>query len=253
MHLEVDRVPTDEGRDALKQKLEGVLGDVHAAVNDWTAMRRACLDLVTDLRTEPPATADPAHIGPAIDFFSWLADDNFTFLGYREYLLETQDGEDVLVPVAGSGLGILRKPTTAVAHLRPEAQRTAREPRLLTVTKANSRATVHRDVYLDYIGARMFDDAGNVIGERRFLGLFTSGAYAASVTTLPIAADKVRAVLKASGFSPMSHSGKDLLQILEQYPRDELFQDSVEHLLKVVTEVTRLNERRRARTFLRRD
>ncbi|MEV7619129.1 NAD-glutamate dehydrogenase [Microbacterium sp. NPDC089321] len=253
MHLEVDRVPTDEGRDALRQKLEGVLGDVHAAVNDWTAMRRACLDLVTDLRTEPPATADPAHIGPAIDFFSWLADDNFTFLGYREYLLETQNCEDVLVPVAGSGLGILRKPTTAVAHLRPEAQRTAREPRLLTITKANSRATVHRDVYLDYVGARMFDDAGNVIGERRFLGLFTSGAYAASVTTLPIAADKVRAVLKASGFSPMSHSGKDLLQILEQYPRDELFQDSVEHLLKIVTEVTRLNERRRARTFLRRD
>ncbi|GAA2872997.1 NAD-glutamate dehydrogenase [Microbacterium arabinogalactanolyticum] len=254
IHLEVDRVPTEEGRDALAERLLSVLADVHASVDDWSAMRRACLDLVTDLRTAPPATADPAAVGPAVDFFSWLADDNFTFLGYREYSLETDDsGEDVLVPIPHSGLGILRKPTTAVAHLRPEAQRTAREPRLLTITKANSRATVHRDVYLDYIGARMFDEAGEVIGERRFLGLFTSGAYAASVMTLPIAADKVRAVLDASGFAPMSHSGKDLLGILEQYPRDELFQDSVEHLLKVVTEVTRLNERRRARTFLRRD
>ena len=254
IHLEVDRVPTEEGRDALEERLLSVLADVHASVDDWSAMRRACLDLVTDLRTAPPATADPAAVGPAVDFFSWLADDNFTFLGYREYSLETDDsGEDVLVPIPHSGLGILRKPTTAVAHLRPEAQRTAREPRLLTITKANSRATVHRDVYLDYIGARMFDEAGEVIGERRFLGLFTSGAYAASVMTLPIAADKVRAVLDASGFAPMSHSGKDLLGILEQYPRDELFQDSVEHLLKVVTEVTRLNERRRARTFLRRD
>ena len=254
IHLEVDRVPTEEGRDALAERLLSVLADVHASVDDWSAMRRACLDLVTDLRTTPPVTADPAAVGPAVDFFSWLADDNFTFLGYREYSLETDDnGEDVLVPIPHSGLGILRKPTTAVAHLRPEAQRTAREPRLLTITKANSRATVHRDVYLDYIGARMFDEAGEVIGERRFLGLFTSGAYAASVMTLPIAADKVRAVLDASGFAPMSHSGKDLLGILEQYPRDELFQDSVEHLLKVVTEVTRLNERRRARTFLRRD
>jgi len=253
IHLEVDRVPNDDGRAALTERLLAVLADVHAAVADWPAMRRACLDLVTDLRTQPPATADPDAVGPAVDFLSWLADDNFTFLGYREYALESRDGEDVLIPIPHTGLGILSKPTTAVAHLRPEAQRTAREPRILTITKANSRATVHRDVYLDYIGARMFDDAGNVIGERRFLGMFTSSAYAASVMTLPIAAAKVRAVLAASGFDRLSHSGKDLLQILEQYPRDELFQDSVEHLLEVASEVSRLNERRRARTFLRRD
>ncbi|HKT57866.1 MAG TPA: NAD-glutamate dehydrogenase [Microbacterium sp.] len=254
IHLEVDRVPTDEGRTELEQRLVDVLGDVHAAVDDWQAMRRACLDLVTDLRTAPPRTADPATVRPAIDFLGWLADDNFTFLGYREYTLETDvNGDDVLVPMPHTGLGILRKPTTAVATLRPEAQRTAREPRLLTITKANSRATVHRDVYLDYIGARTFDADGNVIGERRFLGMFTSGAYAASVLTLPIVSTKVHAVLEASGFSPMSHSGKDLLQVLEQYPRDELFQDSSEHLLEVASEVSRLRERRRTRMFLRRD
>ncbi|CAH0123288.1 NAD-glutamate dehydrogenase [Microbacterium sp. Bi121] len=254
IHLEVDRVPTEAGRAALTERLLSVLGDVHAAVDDWPAMRRACLDLVTDLRTQPPVTADPASVGPTVDFLSWLVDDNFTFLGYREYsLVSNEHGEDVLVPIEHTGLGILRKPTTAVAHLRPEAQRTAREPRLLTITKANSRATVHRDVYLDYIGARMFDEAGEVIGERRFLGMFTSAAYAASVTTLPIAAAKVRAVLEASGFTPLSHTGKDLLQILEQYPRDELFQDSVDHLLEVASEVSRLNGRRRSRMFLRSD
>ncbi|MBS1673455.1 MAG: NAD-glutamate dehydrogenase [Actinobacteria bacterium] len=254
IHLEVDRIATDEGRAQLEERLLAVLGDVHASVGDWQAMRRACLDVVTELRTAPPVTADPAAVGPAIDFFSWLADDNFTFLGYREYALETlESGEDVLVPVPGTGLGILRRPTSAVAHLRPEAQRTAREPRLLTITKANSRATVHRDVYLDYIGARTFDEAGNVTGERRFLGMFTSAAYAASVSTLPIASTKVHDVLAASGFSAMSHSGKDLLQVLEQYPRDELFQDTPEHLLEVATEVSRLRDRRRARAFLRRD
>ncbi|GAA1979701.1 NAD-glutamate dehydrogenase [Microbacterium pumilum] len=254
IHLEVDRVPTSEGRHQLEERLMSVLGDVHAAFDDWQAMRRACLDVVTDLRTAPPATADPATVRPAIDFFSWLADDNFTFLGYREYRLETgEDGEDVLVPLSHTGLGILRKPTTAIARLRPEAQRTARDPRLLTITKANSRATVHRDVYLDYIGARTFDEVGNVTGERRFLGMFTSAAYAASVSTLPIASTKVAAVLEASGFPPLSHSGKDLVQILEQYPRDELFQDTPEHLLEVATEVGRLRDRRRARAFLRRD
>ncbi|WP_434812342.1 NAD-glutamate dehydrogenase [Microbacterium sp. bgisy189] len=253
IHLEVDRVPTEEGRAELEARLRAVLADVHAAVADWPAIRRACLDIVADLRAAPPTTADPAEVARTAEFLDWLAEDNFTFLGYREQLLVEVDGEDALRPVAHSGLGILRKPTADVARLRPEAQRTAREPRLLTITKANSRATVHRDVYLDYIGIRTFDGEGRVTGERRFLGMFTSVAYAASVLTLPIVGAKVRAVLQASGHAPDSHSGKDLLQVLEQYPRDELFQDSPEHLLAVATETTRLHERRRARVFLRKD
>ncbi|UOQ59044.1 NAD-glutamate dehydrogenase [Leucobacter rhizosphaerae] len=254
IHLEIDRVPTEEARSELEQRLQKVLGDVHASVDDWRAMRRACLDIVTDLRTSAPPTVDAEEVTRTIEFLNWLAEDNFTFLGYRDHALETDEhGEDVLRPLPRTGLGILRKSSSAVAHLRPEAQRSARDPRLLTVTKANSRATVHRDVYLDYIGLRTFDEAGNVVGERRFLGMFTSVAYAASVLTLPIVAAKVRAVLDASGHAPTSHSGKDLLQILEQYPRDELFQDSPEHLLEVAVEVSRLRERRRARIFLRRD
>ena len=254
IHLEVDRVPTEEGRVELAERLEGVLADVHLAVADWRSMRRACLDIVTDLRTMPPSTVDPAEVAPVAEFLSWLVDDNFTFLGYREQVLETDEqGEEVLRPLPHTGLGILRKPANTVSRLTPEARRTAREPRLLTITKANSRATVHRDVYLDYIGVRVFDDEGRVVGERRFLGMFTSSAYAASVATLPIVSSKVRAVLEASGYSPTSHSGKDLQQILEQYPRDELFQDNPEHLLQVADEVSRLRERRRSRIFLRRD
>ncbi len=254
IHLEVDRVPTEEGMAELEDRLRRVLADVKAAVRDWRPMRRACLDIVTDLRTDPPPTVDPSRIERAAEFLTWLADNNFTFLGYREHVLETdENGEEVLRPLPHTGLGILRKSTTAVAHLRPEAQRTAREPRLLTITKANSRATVHRDVYLDYIGIRTFDADGNVTGERRFLGMFTSVAYASSVTTLPLVAAKVRAVLDASGFSPTSHSGKDLLQILEQYPRDELFQDNPRHLLEVASQARQLIQRRRARVFLRKD
>src|SRR5699024_5718466 len=133
--------------------------------------------------------------------------------------------------VPGTGLGILRgDPEKDFTILQGQARAKARDPRLLTITKANSRATVHRPTYLDYIGVRRFDDAGQVIGEARFLGMLTSSAYAESVLRLPIAADKAGEVLRRSGFSPHSHSGKDLLGVLETFPRDELFQADVDTL-----------------------
>ncbi|CAM5412093.1 NAD-specific glutamate dehydrogenase OS=Streptomyces glaucescens OX=1907 GN=gdhB PE=4 SV=1 [Streptomyces glaucescens] len=121
------------------------------------------------------------------------------------------------------------------------------------LTKANSRATVHRPSYLDYIGVKKFDADGNVIGERRFLGLFSSAAYTESVRRVPVIRRKVEAVLEGAGFSPNSHDGRDLLQILETYPRDELFQTPVDELRSIVTSVLYLQERRRLRLYLRQD
>ncbi|MBS1699194.1 MAG: NAD-glutamate dehydrogenase [Actinobacteria bacterium] len=253
MHLETDRIPTAEQRDELRERVLSVVADVHAAVADWSALRRTCLDIVTRLRTAPPVTAAPEEISRSTEFLSWLADDHFTFLGYRAYALDMIDGEDVLRPIDDTGLGILRDAPSRVVHLRPEARATAREPRILTITKANSRSTVHRPVYLDYIGVRSFDDAGNVTGEHRFIGLFTATTYASSVTTLPIVASKVSAVLAASGHAVDSHSAQELQQILEDYPRDELFQDSAEHLLDVATRISRLRERRGSAIFVRSD
>ncbi|MGN7860625.1 NAD-glutamate dehydrogenase [Microbacterium sp. 22303] len=253
MHLETDRIPTVEQREALRSRILSVVADVHAAVADWSVLRRTCLDIVTALRTSPPPTAAPAEIARSTEFLSWLADDHFTFLGYRAYALDAIDGEDVLRPIDDTGLGILRDAPSRVVHLRPEARATAHEPRILTITKANSRSTVHRPVYLDYIGVRSFDEAGNVTGEHRFLGLFTSITYASSVTALPIVAAKVTEVLAASGHALGSHSAKELEQILEDYPRDELFQDSPEHLLAVATRISRLRERRGAAIFARSD
>jgi glutamate dehydrogenase len=129
----------------------------------------------------------------------------------------------------------------------------ARDPRILIVTKANSRSTVHRPTYLDYIGVKQFDAAGQVVGERRFLGLFTSAAYAESIHRVPVVQRKAAEVLRRSGFSAESHSGKDVLAVLETYPRDELFQADVDHLLKTVLSVLHLQERRRTRLFVRTD
>ena len=142
---------------------------------------------------------------------------------------DDSDGDDRLVAVPGSGLGILRadqEQSGDAGRLPREVSALARQRQLCVVTKANSRSTVHRPAYLDYAGVKVFDDDGEVVGERRFLGLFTSAAYNESIQRIPVLRRKSAEVLARSGFTANSHSGKDLLQILETYPRDELFQIS---------------------------
>ncbi len=166
-----------------------------------------------------------------------------------------ESGEDVLELREDSGLGLLRNGDTRhqIQHLTETGRKKAREKRALVITKANSRSTVHRSAYLDYIGVKSFDAAGNVNGERRFIGLFATTAYAASVREIPVVREKVDAVLRDAGFPPDSHSGKDLLGILETYPRDELFQIEIPDLAAIATGIQRLQERRRTRLFLRPD
>ncbi|AXH95812.1 NAD-glutamate dehydrogenase [Ornithinimicrobium avium] len=254
--VEVDRV-TDEGaREKLRTDLERVLDDVHRAVADWPAMRERARTIIADLRDAPPSTVDQSSVGPTVDFLTWMDDNHFTYLGYRTYDLVEEGDEAYLRSVPGSGLGILREAegtATSLSPLRPEAAETAREARLLTVTKANTRATVHRPVPLDYVGIRRFDGQGRVIGEQRFLGLFTQSAYAEAAIRLPIAGDKVRQVLRHSGYAPSSHSGKDLVSVLESFPRDELFQAPVGYLEDIAQAVLRLEERPQARAFVRKD
>ncbi|GAB3962552.1 hypothetical protein GCM10027615_00840 [Plantactinospora veratri] len=191
-----------------------------------------------------------------MELLRWLAHEHFTFLGYREYrLIQTEQGP-ALEAILGTGLGILRQDSTtprALSSMTPEAHQKVTEKRLLIITKANSRATVHRSAYLDYIGFKVFNADGEVVGERRFLGLLATAAYRTSVRELPVVRRKVAEVLDRSGLSPRSHSGKDLLQILETYPRDELFQIKTDDLYHAVVGVLRMAGRRQLRVFLRRD
>ncbi|GAA3303144.1 NAD-glutamate dehydrogenase [Streptomyces cinereospinus] len=262
IHVEIDR---ETDRSDLKQitaDLLRVLSDVREAVEDWGKMRDAALRIAEGLPQEPVAGDLPRQeIEEARELLRWLADDHFTFLGYREYELRDDDS---LAAVAGTGLGILRADPhheTGESHpvspsferLPADARAKAREHKLLVLTKANSRATVHRPSYLDYIGVKKFDGQGNVVGERRFLGLFSSAAYTESVRRVPVIRRKVDEVLSRAGFSPHSHDGRDLLQILETYPRDELFQTPVDELQSIVTSVLYLQERRRLRLYLRQD
>ncbi|MDQ0776839.1 glutamate dehydrogenase [Streptomyces aurantiacus] len=262
IHVEIDRETDRADLKQITADLLRVLSDAREAVEDWEKMRDSALRIAEELPKEP--TADDLRdqeVEEARELLRWLADDHFTFLGYREYELHDDDS---LGAVPGTGLGILRSDpkhgdeeshpvSPSFERLPADARAKAREHRLLVLTKANSRSTVHRPSYLDYVGVKKFDADGNVVGERRFLGLFSSAAYTESVRRVPVIRRKVAEVLRGAGFSPNSHDGRDLLQILETYPRDELFQTPPDELRAIVTSVLYLQERRRLRLYLRQD
>ncbi|MDX3849046.1 NAD-glutamate dehydrogenase [Streptomyces sp. AK02-01A] len=262
IHVEIDRETDREDLQQITSHLRRVLSDVRETVEDWEKMRDRALRIAEELPSEP--TADDLTTQEreeARELLRWLAADHFTFLGYREYQLTDSDS---LCAVPGTGLGVLRSDpkhsedddhpvSPSFSRLTADARAKAREHKLLVLTKANSRSTVHRPSYLDYVGVKKFDDKGNVVGERRFLGLFSSAAYTESVRRVPVIRRKVAEVLNGAGFSPNSHDGRDLLQILETYPRDELFQTPIDQLRSIATSVLYLQERRRLRLYLRQD
>src|SRR5829696_4933013 len=258
IHVEVDRQTEPEVLEDLHECIESILTQVRAAVEDWQEMRGTVEKIVSGLDEDSPAPIDEEDLAEAKAFLEWIANDNFTFLGYREYDLLTEDGEDLLRSVPETGLGILRESgrepvSQSFAKLPPEVRKLAHATYLLNLTKANSRATIHRPSYMEYVGIKKFDSSGEVTGERRFLGLYTFSAYSMSAFDIPLVRRKVRYVLERAGFLPESHNEKDLIEILETYPRDELFQISQEELFEISMGILHLQERQRTRLFVRRD
>jgi glutamate dehydrogenase len=193
----------------IERRLVDVLRDVRDAVEDWAKMREAAQRIADELHESPP-NLPPEEIADTWELLRWLIDEHFTFLGYREYSLQSHDGEDVLVTKPGSGLGLLRgdhAESASFSKLPPEVRAKARERQLLILTKANSRSTVHRPAYLDYIGIKSFDARGDVVGERRFIGLFTSSTYSTSPLQIPLLRHKVQRVIDQIGVSSVSHDG----------------------------------------------
>lgn len=255
-HVAVPRIGDPARHAALSQNILRMLEDVRLAVSDWPAIRQQALDIARDVNAGVPGIPRREE-KEAVEFIEWLADNHFTFLGYREYKLERTRSVDRLVPLPRSGLGLLRtgkgRPQPRPTVLTGELQRKAREVALLIVTKANSVSTVHRATYLDYVGIKTFDKGGRVTGERRFIGLFTSSTYSTSPREIPLLRDKVQRVVDHIGVSSTSHDGKSLMHVLETYPRDELFQSTVPELVRTTRGIVNLYERQRVRLFARRD
>ena len=259
MYIEVAGVVSEAQRERLKQELERTLADVLTAVLDWRPMQRRVLDAIEAYhRNPPPIPVEELTEGMA--FLQWLLDDHFTFLGARNYKFARSAESGELEPVPGSGLGILRDPDMqvlrrggAMVTITPEIRAFLMQPAPLIITKSDVMATVHRRAPMDYVGIKQFDASGELTGELRVVGLFTSTAYTRSPREIPLIRRKIERVVTASGFNPQSHSGKGLINVLETFPRDELFQIDVPTLSTMAHGIMRLAERPRARLFVRRD
>ncbi|MBV5335935.1 NAD-glutamate dehydrogenase, partial [bacterium] len=263
MHLQVNPISDSAALARVAAGLERVLADVRAAVVDWAAMRGKIAEVLSEVEAARMSTS-AEEVDETEAFLNWIDDDHFTFLGYREYRFseDAAAGEcgEALTLAAGSGLGILRDDAVTVfdglrhfATLPPDVQAFLRAPRFVMVSKGNRPSPVHRPVALDAVLVKRFDGQGRIVGERLFAGLFTSAAYNRSLREIPFLRRKLADVLARGGFDPRSHDGKALVNILETYPRDELFQIEVEELFDIALGVLHLQERQRLAVFVRKD
>jgi len=255
---EVDRELDPLRLAQLERRLRQALEDVTVAVKDWRPMREMAANLAATLGERHPAGLTE-EVREARALLGWMAEDRFTFLGYRYHRLERGRTTDCLVAEANTGLGVLReraeyRTKASAGVVLTGAQRAlARSAEPLFVTKANRLATVHRATYLDYVGAKEFDSRGTVVGEHRFLGLWTAGLYREPTREIPLLRHKVASVMAELGVGSHGHDAKAVQHVLETYPRDELFQSSVAEVVDTVRGTVNLYERRKVRLFPRRD
>ena len=243
LYAEVDRL-ADSDLEELQSRLWDTINDLQAVVGDFGAMKNK----LGELRA---AAADgPAGDAEALAFLDWLAQDNFTFLGYRSF----EYAGDCIRQV-GDPLGVLRlRNRASERRLSDQPEKTREfllEPSLLAFSKSGTRSRVHRPAYPDYVGIRRFDAEGNVIGEDGFLGLYTSRVYRQDASDIPLVRAKVAEVLRRSRFDPSGFDGKVLAHLLATYPRDELFQIGTDELLQIAVAITNIHERRVIRVFTR--
>ncbi|MEE9314354.1 MAG: NAD-glutamate dehydrogenase [Rhizobiaceae bacterium] len=248
-----------ELRKNIKSKLSHVVKQVRQVTEDWKPMVARLEHAITNFRHSPPPLPTQ-KIAEGVQFLEWLIDNNFTIQGLREYSYQGSRKSGELKPVKGSALGILRddklhlmtrggKPVV----LTPEIRDFLFSDDPLFITKANHRSLVHRRTHLDYIGIKRYTKDGKLAGELRVVGLFTSTAYTKSVLTIPVLRHKAHAVLELFKSDSDSHTGKALINILETWPRDEMFQLDVQTLGQFAQVAAQLDERPRIRVLPRAD
>ncbi|MEM7696380.1 MAG: NAD-glutamate dehydrogenase [Pseudomonadota bacterium] len=258
VHVHVEAIDDPGQRDALAASLRAVEADVDATVADWQPMLdRVRATIARFQETPPPIPAEELEEGLA--FLQKLADGDFIMTGMRQYALDGSVETGELIADEDAGLGILRNPDikvlrrgTDLVTLNSEIRAFLKRSAPVYISKANVRSKVHRAAHLDYIGVKRYED-GALKGELRIVGLFTSEAYTESVRDLPILRRKVDAVTAALGFDPRSHSGNAVTNILETYPRDELWQIDEALLAKFTLAILQLSERPRVRILPRVD
>ena len=253
---------TSDEQKTLLLEAEKTLADVATAVADYHPLKRRMLEAAAGLKTlDHP---DTALRDEAAAFLDWLADDHFVFLGARDYSFpQGKDGAFLAeepVMVEGSNLGLLRDEVLDVLHrdneptiLTPAIGAFLQEAQPLIIARSNLFSRVHRRVDCDYVGVKKYDEDGEVCGETRFIGLFTADAYDEMARSIPLLRHRVDKVIEASGATPGGHSEKALANILETWPRDELYQTDAATLTPMALGALHLIGRPRPRLFVRVD
>lgn len=256
--LEIDRHSKPEDLKDLEGALQAVLHEVRIAVSDFAVVTEKVNRIIGELDNTTAGISDEEK-GEARAFLNWLAEDHFTFLGYDEFdYVKDKKGIEVR-RVANSELGILRinneRPDRVRLNELPQRTRheMTRTDDIFIFAKSAQRSRVHRPAYPDYIAVKKFNDKGEVIGERRFLGLYTARVYNERPDEIPLLRRKFQDVMERSGFLRNDYAGKELEQILILYPRDELFQIKTDELLRVAKNILYIQERRRIELFMRED
>ena len=255
--IEIDRQTDPYVLEELHRHFERVFEDNRAVFEDWLPMREKVQEMITELNTVS-SVLDKNEVEETKAFLRWIEDHHFTFLGIRDYDLIQKGKETILQSKPDTGYGLLRQgfsksSTRSISAMAPEARELTLSSSILVISKTNTPSTVHRDAYTDYIGVKRFNKEGQVIGERRIIGLYTSAAYNTSPKHIPFLRHKVALIMKNSLLNPRGHAGRVLLNILETLPRDDLIQSSVDELLEICMGIFYMQERRRIQMFARMD
>ncbi|GGC72556.1 NAD-glutamate dehydrogenase [Hoyosella rhizosphaerae] len=253
MHLQLSGTPSAL-LTQIKQRVTKLLSDVRQVVSDTSAMRSTLTDIATELESQRgtgPATA--AEANESAGLLRWLAAGNFRTLGYRRYEAHSGTGADKNLTMSdGSGLGVLRSPEMTDLRFRLYSDESEAK-RILVFAQGQAPAMSLRVVYPFFVCVRIFDSNNNVVGEHRFLGIFTVTGLHENVLDVPVLATRVHEVLRLAGHSLDSFTGQSMLEIIQSYPRTELFTVDVETLHRTVSEVVAIGVSRELRLFLRAD
>ncbi|MCP4233644.1 MAG: NAD-glutamate dehydrogenase, partial [Aestuariibacter sp.] len=254
--IEVDRQTSKTDIETLTKELFSTLDEVSLAVSDWQLMRDKLAEITAKVKkAKLPIEKDRKDI--VTRFLEWMNDHNFTLMGYRHYRVNAIEGDHQWLPDNDTSLGLMKNSVSdkprLLSALPASARQAALSQQLLLLTKTNSRSRVHRPAYMDYVGIKEFNSKGQVIGEHRFLGLYSANFYNSSTRDIPLLSDKIRRICELSEFDPQTHAFKAFNNIVETYPRDELLQTPEEDMAEIVRGIFQMQERGITRLFVRKD
>ncbi|MBC7575476.1 MAG: NAD-glutamate dehydrogenase [Herminiimonas sp.] len=241
---------------ALNAAVRMVAGDAAAVRRDSYAIHSA-LTAVAGLagrRAVHGEGGDDARETAA--FLEWAIEGGFEVFGYAFY--RAIPGTRELTRDLTSRIGVLRDTSHPVydrclAGIPGEYDTLSARANTLSVVKADVESTLHRDQHLDFIGVRETNDAGVIIGEHCFIGLFSRAASLTPLAQLPFVRGRIAQVLLLAGVRKEGFRAEKFLEVLESLPRTEVFESDARFLANLCSTVVALYKQPRARVFARGD